>query len=193
MDFITNSSCKILTILRCCSSQYQPSQTNSFLLWKTDVITNVLHTAYTKNIQSKNSSSTSSMGLNSSQELSREDCIPSVLLHLRASVCLNSSGVFTKKEAMFKEAPEVLAHCEYLPDSQVNSTQVFWDYSQRMIQANVCKAACRLSSQTCLSETTSALAATWLLWTEMAQNNSKGLILISDNDLKLWSCQISYL
>lgn len=99
------------------------------------------------------------MGLNSSQELSREDCIPSVL-HLFTNVCLNSSGTLTKTEAMFKEAPKVLAHSEYLPDSQVNSTQVFWDYSQRMIQVNVCKAACRLSPQSCLSEITSALAAT---------------------------------
>lgn len=97
------------------------------------------------------------MGLNSSQELSREDCIPSVL-HLFTNVCLNSS--LTKTQAMFKEAPKVLTHSEYLPDSQVNSTQVFWDYSQRTIQANVCKAACRLSPQICLSEITSALAAT---------------------------------
>lgn len=99
------------------------------------------------------------MCLNGSQELSREDCVPSVL-HLCTNVCLNSLGTLTKKEAMFKEAPKVLAHSEYLPDSQVNSAQVFWDYSQRMMQANVCKAACRLSPQICLSEITSALAAT---------------------------------
>lgn len=68
--------------------------------------------------------------------------------------------MFTKKEATFKEAPKVLAHSEYLPDSQVNSTRVFWDYSQRMTQANVCKAACRLSPEICLPEITSALAAT---------------------------------
>lgn len=92
--------------------------------------------------------------------------------------------MFIKKEAMFKEAPKVLAHSEYLPDSQLNSTQVFWDYSQKMIQAYVCKAACRLSPQTRWSESTSALAAMRLFRTEIAGNN-KGLILISDNDLKL--------
>lgn len=113
MHVVTDISYKILTLLRCCSNQYQllqsKKETNSSLknrchqiILFTQLILKIYSRVCCSGYIVKNPSTHTFYGFEQESKLNREDCFLSGFVHLHTNVCLHSSGTFTEEEAMSK-------------------------------------------------------------------------------------------